>query len=173
MPRAPRVELVDEAVLDGPPPREPGRRRARRLMILLAPFAALTLFMAVSAMTDSSARTDVINAAEKWADRGPDGYELAYLISLDGEAVGAATVTVDDGVLTGYETADPTLEDRTIYTVETLFLRIEEVAKLDDDAVVAVAYDEEFGHATEVTLDLRVDGGAGEWTLEVVAFDPR
>lgn len=172
MPRAPRVELVGEAVLDGPPPKEHGRRRARRLMILLAPFVALTLFMAVSAMTGSSARTDVINAAEKWADRGPDSYELSYLISLDGEPVGAASVSIDGGVLAGYETADPELEDRTIYTVEATFLRIEEIAKLDDDAVIAVTYDDEFGHAVEVTLDLEPGAPGGEWSLEVVAFDP-
>ena len=172
MPRAPRVELVDEAVLDGPPPKEPGRKRARRLMILLAPFMALTLFMAVSAMTGSSARTDVINAAEKWADRAPAGYELSYLISLDGEPVGAATVTVDDGVLVGYETADPALEARTIYTVEATFLRIEEIAKLDDDAVLSVSYDDDFGHTTDVTLDIQPGAPGGEWTLEVVAFDP-
>lgn len=172
MPRAPKVELVGEAVLDGPPPKEQGRRRARRLMILLAPFVALTLFMAVSAMTGSSARTDVVNAAEKWADNSPDAYELSYLISLDGQPVGAATVTVDDGVLTGYETADPALEDRTIYTVEATFLRIEEIAKLDDDAVISVTYDDEFGHATEVTLDLERGVPGGEWSLDVVAFIP-
>ena len=173
MPRAPRVELVDEAVLDGPPPKEHGRRRARRLMILLAPFVALTLFMAVSAMTGSSARTDVINAAERWADRGPDSYELSYLITLDGEAVGAATVTVGDGVLVGYETADPALEDRTIYTVEATLLRIEEIAKVDDDAVIAVTYNDDLGYATDVTLDIQPSTPGGEWTLEVLAFEAR
>ena len=141
-------------------------------MILLAPFVALTLFMAVSAMTGSSARTDVINAAEKWADRGPAGYELSYLISLDDEPVGTATITVDNGVLVGYETADPALEDRTIYTVEATFLRIEEIAKLDDDAVLSVTYDDDFGHATDVTLDIQPGTPGGEWTLEVLAFDP-
>ena len=173
MPRAPKVELVDEAILDGPPSKEPGRRRARRLLILLAPFVALTLFMAVTAMTGASARQEVIDAAEIWADRGPDGYELSYLISLDGLPVGAATVTVDDGILTGYETADPALEDRTIYTVEATFLRIEEIAKVDDDAVIDVTYDDEFGHATDVTLDLEPGAAGGEWSLEVVAFDAR
>lgn len=173
MPRAPKVDLVAEAVLDGPPPKEQGGRRARRLLILAAPFVALTLFMAVGAMTGSSARTEVIDAAERWADKGPAGYELSYLISLDGEPVGAATVTVDDGVLSGYETVDPALEDRTIYTVEAAFFRIEEIARVDDDAVLAVAYDDEYGYATDVTLDLEPGAPGGEWTLEVVAFEPR
>ncbi|MEM7287696.1 MAG: DUF6174 domain-containing protein [Actinomycetota bacterium] len=173
MPRAPKVELVDEAVLDGPAVKEPNRRRARRLLILLAPFAALTLFMAVSAMTGSSARQGVIDAAEKWADRGPDSYELTYLVSIDDQPVGAATVSVEDGILTGYETADPALEDRTIYTVEATFFRIEEVARADDDAVLNVTYDAEYGHATEVTLDLEPGNPGGEWSLEVLAFDGR
>lgn len=172
MPRAPKVELVDEAVLDGPPAKEPNRKRARRLLILLAPFAALTLFMAVSAMTGSSVRQDVIDAATKWAEQGPASYELAYLISLDGEPVGTATVSVVDGVLAGYETAAPALEDRTVYTVEATFFRIEEIAKIDDEAVLSVTYDAEFGHATDVTLDLEPAARGGEWTLEVLAFEP-
>ena len=46
------------------------------------------------------------------------------------------------------------------------------IAKIDDEAVLSVTYDAEFGHATDVTLDLEPAARGGEWTLEVLAFEP-
>ena len=175
MPRAPRVDLIDEAVLDAPAatPARSGSRRIRRLLVLLAPFAALLLFSVVTAMQASSPTQEVVDAASRWAEQGPASYELAYVIESDGEVIGAASLVVDDGVLTSYETASPQLEDRVVYTVEATFFRIEEVAREDADAVVAVDYDPDLGHARSVTLDLRPGEPGGEWTLTVADFVPR
>ncbi len=174
MPRAPRVDLIQEAVLDEPAaPAAPRSRRLRRLLLLLAPFVALLMFSIVTAMQATSPRQEVVDAATRWAEHGPASYELAYVIEADGDVVGAASVVVTDGVLASYETASPELEDRIVYTVEATFFRIEDVARDDADAVLAVDYDPDLGYARSVTLDLKPGQQGGEWTMTVADFAAR
>ncbi len=145
-------------------------RRARTMLIVAAPFFAILMFMAV---TRGSDREDVgvYDAAVLWADKGPDAYRLSYTITGQPGVLGPATVTVEDGLITAYETSDPALEDSRVYTVEQTFFVIEDVANDPEGEILAVEFHPDLGYTTSASFDPISGAIDDEWSFQVVSFE--
>jgi len=147
-------------------------RRARTMLIVAAPFFAILLFLvATSGANDDREDVGEYDAAVRWADNQPAGYRLTYTVTGQPGLLGPATVTVEDGIITSYETEDPALEDTRIYTVEQTFFVIEEVANDPEGDVVAVEFHAELGYTISASFDPIRGAIDDEWSLQVISFD--
>ena len=147
-------------------------KRGRTIFLLAAPFLVITLFLAAIGGEDKSvdAQREVLAAAERWADHGPDSYAVTYAVTVGGETFGPATVTVVDGAVAAVETTDAASEDSRVYTVQAAFVAVERIARQPDAEVLSVDYHPEFGYAQRAKLDPDITVAGDEWTLDLSGF---
>ena len=146
------------------------RKRARTMLLVAAPFAAIMFFMAATKGAGTRDDAGAYDAAVTWAERAPTQYQLTYTLETAAGVHGPAVVAVSDGVVVSYETADPSLEDRPVYTVAQALFSIEAAALDSNGSVDFAHYDAQLGYPTSFKIDPALDRDGDELLLRVTDF---
>lgn len=144
--------------------------RARTLLRVAAPFVAIMMLAVIRTSGSTVEDVGADAAIEQWDGQEVDSYTLTYSITNSLGRLGPATVVMEDGVLVSYETDDPNLEDRVVWTVDRLLAFVDEVEDDPAGTVDAVTFDPDLGHTVAARFDPVVTTTDDEWSFELLSF---